>query len=261
MINKLKTALVLGIVSVLCCSPTAHAQESLKKDDRIVFLGDSITAQGMQPAGYLTLTSQAIAKAHPDLNVAVIGAGRGGHKVPDCQRRLDADVLQKNPTIVLIYIGINDVWHWTHPKVVARGKKGTTPEDFEDGLKTMIKKINGVGARVILCTPTVIGEKTDGSNPQDEMLDQYSAISRKVAKETDSQLLDLRKAFLAHLQQHNSENATQGILTIDSVHMNDAGNRLLSKLVLNALHVPVTRPAPTPVTNPTENAPTATSAK
>lgn len=261
MINKLKTALVLGIVSVLCCSPTAHAQESLKKDDRIVFLGDSITAQGMQPAGYLTLTSQAIAKAHPDLNVVVIGTGRGGHKVPDCQRRLDADVLQKNPTIVLIYIGINDVWHWTHPKVVARGKKGTTPEDFEDGLKAMIKKINGVGARVILCTPTVIGEKADGSNPQDEMLDQYSEVSRKVAKETDSQLLDLRKAFLAHLKQHNSKNATKGILTIDSVHMNDAGNRLLSELVLDALHVPVTRPAPTPVTTQAENAPTATSAK
>jgi lysophospholipase L1-like esterase len=257
MIKTMTTALVLGIACVLCCSPTSHAQESLKKDDRIVFFGDSITAQGMRPTGYVTLTSQAIAKAHPDLNVEVIGAGRGGHKVPDCQQRLDADVLQKNPTIVLIYIGINDVWHCTHPKVVARGKKGTTPKDFENGLKDMIKKINGVGARVILCTPTAIGEKVDGSNPQDEMLDQYSEISRKVAKETGSQLLDLRKAFLAHLKQHNSENATKGILTIDTVHMNDAGNRLLSKLVLDALHAPATRAA----TTESENAPTTASAR
>ncbi|MDG2221936.1 MAG: SGNH/GDSL hydrolase family protein [Rubripirellula sp.] len=255
MINKLNTAVALGVACVLCGSPASRADESLKKDDRIVFLGDSITAQGLRPAGYLTLTSQAIAKAHPDLNVAVIGAGRGGHKVPDCQRRLDADVLQKNPTIVLIYIGINDVWHWTHPKVVARGKKGTTPKEFEGGLKAMINKINGVGARVILCTPTVIGEKADGSNPQDEMLDQYSEISRKVAKETDSQLLDLRKAFLAHLKQHNSKNAAQGILTIDSVHLNDDGNHLLSELVLDALHVSV------PATPPAENASTTTSAR
>ncbi len=238
MTNKMTTALVLAIACVLCCNPASRAEESLKKDDRIVFLGDSVTAQGMQPSGYVTLTSQAIANGYPDLNVEVIGAGRGGHKVPDCQRRLDTDVLQKNPTIVVIYIGINDVWHWTHPKVVARGKKGTTPEDFESGLKDMIGKINGAGARVILCTPTVIGEKTDGSNAQDEMLDQYSEISRKVAKETSSQLLDLRKAFLAYLKQHNSKNAEKGILTIDSVHMNEAGNQLLSELVLDALHVP-----------------------
>jgi lysophospholipase L1-like esterase len=243
MINHLK--IILVVVCVLCGGTTSHANESLENNDRIVFLGDSITAAGVRPSGYITLTSQAIAKAYPNLNVAVIGAGKGGHKVPDCQRRLDADVLQKSPTIVVIYIGINDVWHWTHPKVVQRGKKGTTPEDFEGGLTDMITKINGVGARVILCTPTVIGEKTDGSNPQDEMLDQYSTISRKVAKKTGSQLLDLRTAFQAYLKQHNSKNAAQGILTKDSVHMNDAGNRLLSKLVLEALRVPSSRHAAT----------------
>jgi len=212
--------------------------QSLKNDDVIVFLGDSITAAGARPGGYVALSSDAISKAYPEYGIQVIGAGIGGHKVPDCQKRLDRDVLQKKPTIVLIYIGINDVWHWTHPRVKARGKKGTTPEAFESGLKDMIKKINDVGARVILCTPTVIGEKSDGSNPDDKMLDQYSDISRKVAKQTGSQLLDLRKAFISHLKEHNPENAEKGILTGDSVHMNARGNRLLADLVLEALNVP-----------------------
>jgi arylsulfatase A-like enzyme/lysophospholipase L1-like esterase len=214
-----------------------HHKETLKKDDRIVFLGDSITAAGARQGGYITLASQAIAKAHPDLNIELIGAGIGGHKVPDCQRRLEKDVLQKKPTIVFIYLGINDVWHWTHPRVVARGKKGTTPEDFKNGLKEMIAKINKAGARVILCTPTVIGEKSDGSNPEDKRLDQYSDISRKVARETKSQLLDLRKSFLNQLKNHNPQNATKGIFTSDGVHMNEKGNRLLSQLVLRALKV------------------------
>jgi lysophospholipase L1-like esterase len=148
-------------------------------------------------------------------------------------------VLQKNPTIVMIYIGINDVWHWTHPDVVARGKKGTTPEAFESGLNDMIKRINGAGARIILCTPTMIGEKPDGSNPTDKMLDEYAEISRRVAKETGSQLLDLRKAFVSYLKEHNPENAEKGILTTDGVHMNDRGNLLLSAQVLEALNVPV----------------------
>jgi lysophospholipase L1-like esterase len=211
---------------------------SLKKDDRIVFLGDSITAKGVSEDGYVTLTSQAIAKAYPDWGIEVIGAGRGGHKVPDCQKRLDHDVLQKNPTVVVIYIGINDVWHWTHPKVVARGRKGTTPEQFESGLKDMIQQANDNGARVILCTPSVIGEKPDGSNPSDKMLDEYADISRKVARETGSQLLDFRKAFVDYLKENNPKNAEQGILTEDGVHMNEEGNRLLSTLVLGALKVP-----------------------
>ena len=232
-----KLTILSHLLLVLFLSTTSQAQEALKKNDRIVFLGDSITAAGARKGGYVTLTSQAIAKAHPDFNIEVIGAGKGGHKVPDCQQRLDKDVLQKKPTIVFIYIGINDVWHWTHPRVVARGKKGTTPEDFESGLKDMIAKINKAGARVILCTPTVIGEKSDGSNPDDKRLDQYSDISRKVAKETNSQLLDLRKVFLSRLKKENSKNAAKGIFTSDGVHMNAKGNQFLSRLVLEALKV------------------------
>ena len=234
-----KSAALTGVACALMCAGSALAKESLKKNDRVVFLGDSITAGGAKADGYITLSSKAIAKAYPDLNIKLIGAGRGGHKVPDCQKRLDRDVLKKNPTIVFIYIGINDVWHWTHPKVVARGKKGTTPEVFESGLKDMIGKINAAGARVILCTPTVIGEKAHGSNPQDKMLDQYSDISRKVAKETDSQMLDLRKAFIDYLKEHNSEDVEKGVLTGDGVHMNQEGNRFLSTLFLGALNVPV----------------------
>ena len=238
-----KATTITGLVCALMCSGPAFGNESLKKNDKVVFLGDSITAQGARPGGYVALTSEAIAKAYPDLNIKIIGAGVGGHKVSNCQKRLKADVLDKKPTVVFIYIGINDVWHWTHPKVVARGKKGTTPEDFESGLRDMIGQIKDVGARVILCTPTVIGEKSHGENPEDKMLDQYSDISRKVATDTGSQLLDLRKSFIEYLKENNLKNADQKILTVDRVHMNEDGNRLLSKLVLDALNVPVEKTA------------------
>ena len=228
----------LSLASALLCGSVSAAQKALKENERIVFLGDSITAAGARDGGYVTLAAEVVAKTYPDLNIQLIGAGVGGHKVPNCQKRLDRDVLQKTPTIVMIYIGINDVWHWTHPRVVARGKKGTTPEVFESGLKDMIAKIQNVGARVILCTPSVIGEKSDGSNPEDQMLDQYAAISRKVAQATGSQLLDIRQACIEYLKEHNPEQAEQGILTYDRVHMNAEGNRFLSTLVLEALGVP-----------------------
>jgi lysophospholipase L1-like esterase len=128
----------------------------------------------------------------------------------------------------VIYIGINDVWHWNR-------NRGTKKEDFESGLHDIIKRCNGVGARVVLCTPTMIGEKTDGSNKFDKMLDEYSGISRKVAKATKSQMLDLRKKFVDHLKKANTEQKERGVLTGDGVHLNDAGNRFVADCVLEAL--------------------------
>jgi lysophospholipase L1-like esterase len=223
--------IVIGLACTLLSVCTCLSNQSIKEKDTIVFLGDSITQLGVKPNGYVTLTSKAIKKAYPDQNIKVIGAGISGHKVPDCQKRLDRDVLQKKPTIVVIYIGINDVWHWSL-------NRGTKKDGFESGLKDMISQIHSAGARVILCTPTVIGEKTDGTNEFDKMLDEYSNISRTVAKETNSQLLDLRMAFMVYLKEHNKDNVAKGVLTRDSVHLNKTGNSFLSELMLDALNVP-----------------------
>ena len=107
----------------------------MKKDDRIVFLGDSITQAGARKGGFVTLVREALDKSHADLGIKVIGAGISGHKVPNLQGRLDRDVISKKPTIVVIYIGINDVWH------SVRGR-GTSKEKFEKGLHDLIKRCN-----------------------------------------------------------------------------------------------------------------------
>jgi lysophospholipase L1-like esterase len=88
---------------------------------------------------------------------------------------------------------------------------------------------------VILCTPSVIGEKYDGTNPQDAMLDEYAAISRKIALDVGVRLCDLRKAFLDYLKVHNKENKEKGVLTTDGVHLNDEGNKLVAQEILKLL--------------------------
>jgi lysophospholipase L1-like esterase len=99
----------------------------------------------------------------------------------------------------------------------------------------LIATITGVGARVYLCTPTVIGEKTDGKNGLDPMLDEYAEISRKVATDTKTPLVDLHKAFQDYLKEHNKNNAEKGILTGDRVHLNEAGNKLVASEMLKAV--------------------------
>ena len=53
-------------ILALALAPYVYAKQApLKKNDRIVFLGDSITAAGARPGGYITLSAEAIRKAYP----------------------------------------------------------------------------------------------------------------------------------------------------------------------------------------------------
>ena len=228
---KLLLFAAFGVAALSVSARAADDEtESLKKGDRIVFLGDSITQGGGGPKGYITLVKKALAEKHKELGIEVVNAGIGGNKVPDLQRRLQKDVLDKKPTLVVIYIGINDIWHGQSDP-----SKGTTKEKFADGLKEIVGKIKGAGARVVLCTPSVIGEKTGGTNALDGRLDEYSDISRKLAKELKLPLCDLRSAFADYLKTNNSENKAQGILTGDSVHLNDEGNKLVAETILKTI--------------------------
>ena len=195
-----------------------------------MFLGDSITQAGAGPHGYVTMIRQMLEKKYAQRKIEVIGAGISGNKVPDLQRRVDKDVIAKKPTIVVIYIGINDVWHGEKDPA-----KGTSPEAFESGLKEVIGKCRDAGATVVLCTPSVIGEKTGGANTLDAKLDQYSEISRKLAKELKLPLCDLRQAFLDQLKTNNKDNAEKGILTSDRVHLNQNGNEFVAETILKTL--------------------------
>jgi len=217
---------IAAMTGLLLATGTASAE--LRKGDRVVFLGDSITQAGAGPGGYVTLVREALDKDHKDLGIEVIGAGISGNKVPDLEKRLERDVLAKKPTLVVIYIGINDVWH-------SQFGKGTPKDAYEQGLSNLIGNIQKAGARVILCTATVIGEKTDGSNPLDKMLDEYCDISRSVAAKEKVQLLDLRKAFLDYLRKYNKGNMEQGVLTGDKVHLNAEGNKFVAAQMLSAL--------------------------
>jgi lysophospholipase L1-like esterase len=223
--------LVPAILALLVTLPSCAAEPALQKSERIVFLGDSITQAGNdRPKGYVQLIRKALKEKHPDLGIEVIGAGISGNKVPDLQDRLERDVLARKPTLVVIYIGINDVWHGQDDPA-----RGTSKDKFEAGLKDVIGRIQAAGGKVLLCTPSVIGEKADGSNKNDPRLDEYAAVSRAVAKEMKVPVCDLRKAFVSYLKEKNPDGKARGVLTTDGVHLNDAGNTFVTETILEAL--------------------------
>ena len=200
--------------------------ESVRSDEKVAFLGDSITQGGNNAGGYVDLLRTALHEVQPE--ATVIPAGISGHKVPDLLARYERDVVAHGATLVFIYIGINDVWH-------SRSGRGTPAEEYEAGLHTLIGALKESGAAVVLATPSVIGEKRAGENGLDAMLADYAAISRRVADAEGVVLCDLRQAFLDQLLVLNRDNAERGLLTRDRVHLNAAGNAFVATQAARAL--------------------------
>ena len=144
---------------------------------------------------------------------------------------MDDDVLNKHPDIVIIYIGVNDVWHKKSTGT------GTDADKFEKFYQAILKKLSDKKIKAILCTPAVIGEKTDFSNELDKDLDLYCNIIRDIAAKNKLPIVDLRKAFLEYNLKNNKSNKDAGILTADRVHLNDQGNQLVAEKIWEVLKI------------------------
>lgn len=200
------------------------ADSPLKDGQTIVFFGDSITEAG----GYIEILRKRLAAERPELGVTLVNRGHGGYRVPMIQPLLQKEVLDMDPALVVIYIGINDVWH------KASGG-GTGKEDFEAGLRDMITRSHDAGVKVVLCSPSIIGEFPRGLNPMDEDLDAYAAISKRVAGELGATYCDLRGPFFAYLKEHKTDRSNATVLTNDGVHMLPAGDALLIETMAGAM--------------------------
>ena len=214
--------LTTRLLSVALCS-LALVSFWVPAKKKVVFFGDSITQAGVQPGGYIRLMDSLVALDKKSADYELIGAGIGGDKIYDLYLRMEEDVLKKQPDIVVIYVGVNDVWH------KSSSGTGTDFNKFGRFYEAVVAKLQAGGIKVIICTPAVIGERTDHSNPQDGDLNFYSQWIRNFAAKKSIPLVDLRSLFIQYNLVNNPENKESGILTRDRVHLTPAGNNLVAK--------------------------------
>jgi lysophospholipase L1-like esterase len=197
------------------------------KKKRVIFFGDSITELGIRPNGYISMIDSLAGIDGLKNDYEFTGAGVSGNKVYDLFLRMEPDVLAQSPDIVVIYIGVNDVWH---KRLLGTG---TDYDKFGKFYEAIVTKLRAANIKTILCTPAVIGERVDHSNEQDGDLNLYSNWIRNFASKNNIPLADLRKSFLDYNLGHNQQNADRGILTTDRVHLNVKGNELVAREIWN----------------------------
>ncbi len=213
----------------------------LKPGDRIIAIGDSITQQG----GYLKDVDAVLAEKYPDLKLPPIrNVGIGGQKAENLIKRFTKDVVDREPAVVLLSIGINDVWHRAgrphDPQILA---------DYWSNVSKMVEMAQAAGIKVILLTPTVI--KEDASSKENLRLRIYVEAEKQIARDRACTLVDLHAMFISALGKR-PEDVPPGKnwLTGDGVHMAPTGDALMALGVLRGLGVPTDKLSPTEPAEP-----------
>lgn len=228
---------------------TATAAE-LPKEQRIVFLGDSITQGG----GYIEIIEAALIAQHPDSDKIIIPLGLSSETVsglsedghaggkfprPDLHERLDRVLEKAKPQLVFACYGMNDGIY--HPLGAVRTKA------FQDGMKKLHEKVAATGARIVHLTPPVFDPLPIKERVLPPGLDKYEKPYQGYNEVLDfysDWLLDMRgKAKWEVLDIHGPMNAALAekrktdpnfSFAKDGVHPGPEGHLIMAQAVLDA---------------------------
>lgn len=217
------TRMAVLLTGTLCMLGAVHARAAevaVKNGQAIAFMGDSITAQGTQPGGYVTLVIRGL-EAN-GIKTTALPAGISGHKSDQMLARLERDVLAKKPDWMTLSCGVNDVWH---------GAKGVPLEQYKENITKIVDQCQAAGIKVMILTSTMI--KEDAANESNQKLATYNDFLHELAKEKKCLLADLNAAMQAELAKAGPDRKGN-ILTKDGVHMNALGNQMMATGVLEA---------------------------
>ena len=224
--NTTNLLLLVGFVAAMLLMSFNYK----KRKKKIIFFGDSNTVLGSQPGGFVQLLKEMINHYGLDEKFNISGSGINENTINDLNNRIAQELLADEPFLSIVYIGVNDAWQME--------TTGSASDEiqFEKKYREILTKILEAGSKVILCTPGVIGEKNHGLNPLDDILDSYTTIIKKLGREYDIHVIDIRSAFMDYFKENNPENLSAGLLTTDGVHLNITGHQFVAAATWKVIH-------------------------
>ena len=219
-VRRLATILLLAVVVAV----PASAEEFIRPNDRVVFLGDSITAQRL----YTKYIEDYFTASRPEMNVTFVNAGVGGDRSSAALNRMEKDVIAAKPTVVTICFGMNDA---AYRRTVDMKELQT----FKDGLSNLISHIRArTDARVVLLTTTCVDETRNSRlKGYNITLSRFVAETKKIAQKEGVTVIDLFHPLRAALAMGQRVDHTFTLIP-DAVHPNEAGHRIMADTILRA---------------------------
>ena len=205
----------------------------IKKDSKILFLGDSISdpkfnfrmmkdIKGRNI--YALQIKKRLKKYSKDIKVDIKGiASNRTYHVYD---RLTKDCINLKPDVIIMLIGVNDAW------------ENYVPQDYPPLLRPMEPHIREVYRRfkielpdtqILYLMPFMI-DAVESKFPFHKKLDEYREILKNVALENGALVLDLQEVF-----NEAQKTIAPKDLAIDGIHPTNLGHKVMADAVYKML--------------------------
>lgn len=197
---------------------------------KVVFIGDSITDAHRRSDprqlgnGYVNLIAEEFDRRGS--SVDVVNRGVSGDSVGDVRARWQIDVLDLEPDVLTVYIGINDTvrtWFQGFP---------TPPAQFEADLDDVLTRAaaHGIGSIIVIEPFFLTGVPFPGPWKAGEDfaradLDSKRPIVQALANAHGATFIPLQAAMDAAVEERGA-----ALLAQDGVHPSGLGDRLIARL-------------------------------
>ncbi|MCX6993013.1 MAG: GDSL-type esterase/lipase family protein, partial [Kiritimatiellaeota bacterium] len=147
-------------------------------------------------------------------------AGISGQNTRQALKRIQKDVLDRKPTLVIAAFGMNDI----------RGTNPVPTQESYSNQTQIVKLCKGAGAEVVLCTPTSIYH----GYPEwpFERLAPYAAIVQKVGAEEKAPVADMFRTF----EDMRAKDPVAWMLTMSEwIHPDMNGHKVIAETVIRII--------------------------
>ena len=199
---------------------------------RILFQGDSITDAGRDKRnyhdmgnGYPKFAAQHIREAFPNADIELINLGISGNRTDQLFDRMYPDVVDLQPDIISILIGINDIWH-RH----GSNRIETTDEQVAANYRAILSRIKAqTNAKIVILAPFLLdNEEKESWRPE---LERILPIIRSLAEEFADAYIPLDELFAKALPNQPEPQ----YYSADGVHPNQNGSAFIGKHYFDAI--------------------------
>ena len=205
----------------------------IKKDSKILFIGDSITdvkfnfrfAHKFGGRNIYALQLKKKFKKYSK-NIKVDIKGIASNRTYHVYDRLTKDCINLNPDVIIMLIGVNDAW------------ENYGPENYPPLLRPMEPHIREIYRRIktelphtqILYLMPFLIDSVEEKFPFHKTLDEYRELLKNVALENGALVVDLQEFFYNAQKTIDPQK-----LAVDGIHPTKLGHQVMAAAVENVI--------------------------
>ena len=205
----------------------------IKKDSKILFIGDSITDVKFNRRKRFTIKGKNVYALQLkkrfkkySKNIKVEIKGIASNRTYHVYDRLTSDCISLKPDVVIMLIGVNDAW------------ENYVPEKYPPLLRPMEPHIREIYRRLrtelpntqILYLMPFLIDAVEEKFPYHKTLDEFREVLKRIALENGATVLDLQEIFYQAQKSIEPEK-----LAVDGIHPTNLGHKVMADAIEKVL--------------------------